>query len=313
MLAAAIVIGILIIIILLISYYAYRMAFYAKAKNPTEYKLRLPKGELYQKEYERAISFIKELDEIPYEKINITARDGKILSARYYHTADGAPVHIEFHGYRSGATRDFCGGNKFARDFGHNTLLVHQRAHGESGGKSIAFGILERYDCLDWINYLNKRFGADTKIILAGISMGAATVLMASELQLPGNVKGIIADCPYSSPADIIKQECAKMKLPPSLAYPFVRLGAMIFGGFDPSAATAKSAVAKTSVPILLIHGEDDDFVPCSMSHEIYEACRSEKTLVTIPLAGHGISYIVNRPVYEKAVEEFLNKVLGDQ
>ena len=306
----AAIIGIIVLLVLAFSYYAYKMAFYSGAKNPTEYKIKLPEGEHYQKEFERAISFIKELNEIPYEKIFIKAHDGKKLAARYYHTADGAPVHIEFHGYRSGAAKDFCGGNKFARDSGHNTLLVDQRAHGESEGKSIAFGVKERFDCLDWINYVVSRFGKDVKIILAGISMGAATVLMASELELPCNVKGIIADCPYSSPADIIKLECAKMKLPPKLAYPFVRLGGMIFGGFDPSSATAKDAVKKAKVPILLIHGEDDDFVPCSMSREIYEACASDKKLITVPKARHGISYIVDRPAYEKAVGEFFEKIL---
>ena len=140
--------------------------------------------------------------------------------------------------------------------------------------------------------------------------MGAATVLMASGLELPENVKGIIADCPYSSPEEIIKKECGKMGLPPKLAYPFVRLGAMIFGGFDPSSATAKDAVKAAKVPILIIHGEADDFVPCSMSREIIDACASDKTLITIPLAGHGVSYIVDRPLYEKSVEEFLKKIL---
>ena len=105
-------------------------------------------------------------------------------------------------------------------------------------------------------------------------------------------------------------QECGKMGLPPSLAYPFVRLGGMIFGGFDPSSATAKDAVKKSKTPILIIHGEADDFVPCQMSREIIEACSSDKALVIIPKATHGISYITDRPKYEKAVEEFLNKIL---
>jgi fermentation-respiration switch protein FrsA (DUF1100 family) len=196
------------------------------------------------------------------------------------------------------------------RELGHNTLLVDQRAHGKSGGKSITFGIKERYDCLDWINYVSDRFGPDTKIILSGLSMGGATVLMASELDLPKNVVGIMADCPYSSPKEIIKQECKKMKLPPNIAYPFVRLGAIIFGKFDPSASTAKDAVSKAKIPILIIHGENDDFVPCSMSRDIYNACVSDKTLVTIPKASHGISYIIDRPLYEKNVSEFLGKIL---
>ena len=300
----------LAILILLISYYAYRRAFYAKSKNPSEYKVKLPEGDIYKQEYDRAISFIKVLNEIDYEKVTIRSRDGKTLSARYYHVADGAPVHIELHGYRSRATTDFCGINVLVRDLGHNTLLVDQRAHGESGGKSITFGIKERYDCLDWANYVIDRFGKDTRIILSGLSMGGATVLMATELDLPENIVGIMADCPYSSPKEIIKQECEKMKLPANLAYPFVRLGAIIFGGFDPSASTAKDAVKKAKVPILIIHGENDDFVPCQMSREIYDACTSDKTLVTIPKAGHGISYIIDRPKYEKSVEDFLNKVI---
>ena len=300
----------LAILILLISYYAYRRAFYAKAKNPSEYKVKLPEGEIYQEEYDRAIAFIKVLNEIDYEKVTIRSRDGKTLAARYYHVADGAPVHIEFHGYRSRATTDFCGINVLVRDLGHNTLLVDQRAHGESDGKSITFGIKERYDCLDWANYVIDRFGKDTKIILSGLSMGGATVLMATELDLPENIVGIMADCPYSSPKEIIKQECEKMKLPANLAYPFVRLGAIIFGGFDPSASTAKDAVKKAKVPILIIHGENDDFVPCQMSREIYDACASDKTLITIPKAGHGISYIIDRPKYEKSVEDFLKKVI---
>ncbi len=310
MLLAAIIIGIITILVLLLSYYAYRQAFCSKAKNPTEYKVRLPEGDIYQQEYDRAISFIKVLNEIEYEKIKIKAHDGKLLAARYYHTADGAPVHIEFHGYRSRATTDFCGINTLIRDLGHNAILVDQRAHGESEGKTISFGIKERLDCLDWINYVIDRFGEDVKIVLSGLSMGAATVLMASELDLPRNVVGIMADCPYSSPEEIIKQECAKMKLPPKLAYPFVRLGAIIFGKFDPSSATAKNAVSKSKKPILIIHGENDDFVPCQMSREIYDACSSDKTLITIPKATHGISYIIDRPAYEKAVSDFLDQIL---
>lgn len=310
MIIAAIVIGVLSLLALLAAYFAYKKAFHSGAKNPTEYKVSLPCGETYQKEYERAISFIKELNEIEYEKVFITAHDGKRLAARYYHTGDNAPTHIEFHGYRSSATKDFCGGNKLARDMGHNTLLVDQRAHGESDGRSITFGVKERLDCLDWINFIIDKLGKDVRIILSGVSMGASTVLMASELDLPKNVIGIIADCPYSSPKAIIKQECKKMGLPPTAAYLFVRLGAMIFGGFDPSSATAESAVKSSKVPLLIIHGEDDLFVPCQMSRDIYAACTSEKTLITVPKAGHALSYIIDRPLYERSVKDFITKIL---
>lgn len=148
------------------------------------------------------------MDELTFESVFITSFDGVKLYARYYHVRDGAPLQIQFHGYRGSALLDFCGGNKLAREIGHNTLVVDQRAHGKSGGNTITFGINERYDCLSCINYAVERSGKETPIFLSGVSMDAATVLMASELNLPDNVIGIIADSPYSSPEEIIRKVC---------------------------------------------------------------------------------------------------------
>ena len=257
------------------------------------------------------LSLIREMDEIPYEAVTISAQDGTKLAARYYHVRDGAPLQIQFHGYRGTAVRDFCGGNKLARESGQNTLVVDQRAHGKSGGTAITFGIRERWDCLSWAEYANQRFGSDTPIFLSGVSMGAATVLMASELKLPANVIGIIADCPYSSPEAIIRKVCREdMHLPPALVMPFIRLGARLFGHFDLREASALEAVQHTHIPILLIHGEDDRFVPCDMSREIFGACAGEKNRVTFPGAGHGLSYIVDTETYSDAVSCFVSQCL---
>ncbi len=288
---------------------AYYTAFYAP-RGPVEDHYRLPTGARDDREKNRMLSLIREMDAIPYERVFITAHDGVRLSARYYHVKDGAPLQIQFHGYRGTGVRDFSGGNKLAREMGFNTLLVDQRAHGRSGGHTITFGVRERYDCLSWTDYAVERFGPNVTIFLAGVSMGAATVLMASELPLPGNVAGIIADCPYTSPEAIIEKVCRDKKIPPSLGMPLLRLGARACGRFDLRAASALEAVRHTEIPILLIHGEADSFVPCDMSRELHDACAGPAWLLTVPGAGHGLSYIVNTGAYARAVESFTGMCL---
>ena len=140
--------------------------------------------------------------------------------------------------------------------------------------------------------------------------MGAATVLMATDLDLPGNVIGVMADCPFSSPKEIIMKVCGDMHLPSKLLYPFIKLGARLFAHFDLEESSAINAVKRTKLPILLIHGEADHFVPCDMSRRIYEACPSCVTLETIPDAGHGLSYMIDPKKYEDVTLAFIRKVL---
>lgn len=294
-----------------IAYYGYREVFYYKDERTNEERWEIPKGEQYEKEADNMRSLIGNLALIPAEWVTITSFDGLKLAGRYYHVRDGAPVQIQLHGYHSDGIRDFCGGNMAARAMGMNTLVIDQRAHGRSEGHTVSFGICERRDCLSWIEYVVERFGDDQQIILAGLSMGAATVLMASELNLPENVKGIIADCPYSSQKEIICNVGKQMKLPMKLLYPFIKLGAQIFGHFNLSETSPLEAIRHAKVPILLIHGEDDRFVPCEMSRELYKSCSSDKILVTVPEAGHGISYILDKEKYTNAVKEFAAKCLN--
>lgn len=291
-------------------YAIYRKAFYSKPGHDDPYVL--PKGEQYEHDRERMFSLIRAIDAVPYEPVYITSYDGTRLFGRYYHVRDGAPLQIEFHGYRGSALRDFCGDDAFARSLGINTLLVDERSHGKSDGHAITFGVRERYDCLAWCEWAAARFGADTPIFLAGVSMGAATVLMASELPLPKNVRGIFADCPYSSPEAIIRKVAHEdMHLPAAPAMAFVRIASRVLAHFNLSESSAAEAVRHTKIPILLIHGEDDRFVPCYMSREIYENCASRATLETFPGAGHGLSYIVDEPRYCECVRKFLAECLA--
>lgn len=304
------VILLLVAYVLTISYVSYRIAFQAP-KRWDESVPPTPGGPQYLEYKETIDRCIKEIMDRPFEGVSITSFDGLKLFGRYYHVAEGAPLQIQFHGYKSCGYVDFCGGTKLAIRLGYNVLLVDQRSHGRSEGKSITFGVKERQDCLRWITYALERFGGDTKIVLAGISMGAATVLMASGEELPENVKGIMADCPYSSPKEIICKVGREMRFPLILLYPFIKLGAKVFGGFALEESSAIEAVKKAKVPILLVHGEADDFVPCEMSLAIKEAGGDVVELHTFPGATHGMSYMVDAKRYEEITVDFLERIMN--
>ena len=302
---AVTIILLLAAIILAALYIVYRIAFYPVPLKGDNTLSALDNPQ-FRAEKMRIRQLISDMEAVPYESVSIVARDGVRLAGRYYHSAEGAPLDIGFHGYRGSIDRDFCGGAQISLQLGHNVLLVDERSQSNSEGRCITFGILERFDCLDWIAYANERF-CDPAITLYGVSMGAATVLMATELELPNNVRGIIADSPYSAPLDIISQVGRNnLKLPPALTAILATAAARIYGKFDLRAATAAEAVKKAKVPILIIHGENDHFVPCGMSGEIARNCASPLHLETFPDAEHGLSFLADTPRYQRAVREFM-------
>jgi len=304
MIALVLSVAIIALVFLILCAYCYIFAFRVSARRQSG-EDEVPPSPYREKVMENINSLLFK----PFENVETQSFDGLSLKGRYYHFKDGAPIAIIMHGYRSNYCRDGNGGFKICTKYGLNVLLPDQRAHGKSGGKTITFGIKERFDCVSWTNYLIDRFGEDTKIILVGLSMGASTVMMASDIA-PQNVKGIIADCGFSSPKDILTEVAGQMKLPPKAAYFFTRLSARMFGSFDTEGASAVKSVANTDIPILFIHGEDDDYVPCHMSKTCFDACKSEKYLLTVPNASHGMSYYIDTDKYTDMVNEFLDKVL---
>ncbi len=299
----------ILLILLAICFITYRITFYNKHKSDFDPYHSVnkdpppPFADVSRALIDRLIGEV-------CEEVTITARDGKPLFGRYYHRRDGAPIDIMLHGYKSGALHDFPGGAIETLSSGHNVLLVDQRGHGGSHGRTISFGIKERLDCVDWANYAVERFGNDVEITLVGISMGAATVIMASELELPPQVCGIIADCPYSSPEEIIKKTAGEMGFPPRLVFPFIRLGGIIFGGFDVCERTPLEAAKGATLPLLLIHGLEDGFVPSDMSRELAKAYGGRVTLELFEEAGHGTSYLYNTEKYRAALEKFYADIL---
>ncbi len=298
--------GAALLLTLLIAYICFYIAFYVPRQKTVESdEISIPEGKIYEPFRDQMITWIKETRALPHEDVSITSFDGLKLCGKYYEYAPGAPIELMFHGYRGSAERDLSGGVQRCFSLGRNVLLVDQRTSNKSEGKVISFGINESRDCLAWIDFIISHYGKDSKIILTGISMGAATVMITAGKDLPENVIGVLADCGYSSAKAIIKKTIREMKLPPTLLYPFVKLGAKIFGHFDLEETSPVEAMKNCKLPIIFIHGEADDFVPCDMSREVYEVCQSPKLLLTVPDAGHGLGYIMDLEGYLKAVVEF--------
>ena len=304
MLIVLIVVAVLIAAVFALLLWPYFKTFYSPTRDMSETELPpILTGHPYNKE---SRGYIKELSGLPCEFVTTRSFDGLRLSARYYRGREGMPLCICFHGYRGSAVRDFSGGGLFLIHEGYHVLIVDERAHWRSQGHTITFGVKERYDVLSWVDFANSRFGADMPVFLFGISMGGGTVLMASGLELPDNVRGIVADCPFNSPKEIILHVCRKIKMNPTLSWPLIWASAHVYGHFNINAITAADAVKKATKPILIIHGEGDDFVPADMSREVQERNPGLIRRVTFPEAGHGLSFLYDTARYEAVVREFL-------
>lgn len=298
--------AVILIFFLLVTYVCFRLVFYVPNRKSADCeRIDLPKGKVYEQYYDVMTQWIREARRMKWEDVSIISHDGLKLTGRFYEYAPGAPIELMFHGYRGGAERDMSGGVQRCFCVGRSALVVEQRCSNTSEGNVITFGIREHLDCLDWINFVIEHYGQDVKIILTGISMGASTVLMAAGKDLPENVIGVLADCGYTSAKEIMHHVMNQIGLPSKLCYPILKLGAKLFGGFDLEEYSAKAAMYRCKVPVIFFHGEADDFVPSSMSRENFDACVARKCLVTIPGAGHGLSYPGSPDVYLNALREF--------
>ncbi|MBO5526313.1 MAG: alpha/beta hydrolase [Clostridia bacterium] len=291
MIAFFIVLGVLSLLLFFALFIPYRIA-YARVYKPD-----------LTMDYQGRDEFVKELfdkaNETPYEHVEVRSYDGLKLVGRYYERRAGAPTVLFFHGYRSTPLRDGCGILRITETSGYNLLLVYQRSHGMSEGNFITFGVKESKDVMTWCRFLQDK---TDKIYLGGISMGASTVLNASKYDLP-NVKAIVADCGFSSPAEIIFHVIDKKF---KWAYFLAEWSAKLFCGFSVKESMT-DAVSKSKYPILFIHGECDRFVPLSMTLKNHEACTSEKRLELFPTAQHAMSYIVDPERYQSVVLDFLS------
>ena len=296
---------IVVLLVLLTAYLCFRIVFFAdRRKRKEREEFEIPDGDIYEPFRDQMIAWMKECRKLPQEEIQITSFDGLKLYGKYFEFEPGAPMELMFHGYRGSAERDLCGGVQRCFALGRSALIVDQRTSEKSEGNVISFGVNESRDCMAWLDYVVSRW-PDRKVILTGISMGAATVLIAAGNELPDNVSFVLADCGYDSTRTIIKKCARDIKVPAELIYPFIKLGAKLFGHFDLEENPPIEAMKKSKVPVIFFHGDADDFVPYDMSVQNYNACVSKKKIVKIPGAGHGLCYIIDPDTYLKELRDF--------
>lgn len=217
---------------------------------------------------------------------------------------------ITVHGYTSNGSEMANYAKKFY-DMGYNVLIPDLRGHGKSEGNFIGMGWYDRLDIIKWINLITKE-AITSKIILHGISMGAATVSMTSGEELPKNIKAIVADCGYTSVWEQFSHQLKSMYSLPN--FPVMNASSVVSrvkAGYTLKEASSLKQVAKSKTPILFIHGDKDDFVPYRMMDELYNATSSPKEKLTIKGAGHAKSSQVDSNLYWLTIESFINKYIN--
>lgn len=245
------------------------------------------------------------LEKRPHETVKLLSRDGTQLVGHWMSVHEPVRIIVAMHGWRSAWNRDFGIVAEFFRKSGCSVLYAEQRGQGSSGGAYMGFGLTERHDCLDWIDWVNRKNPRQLPVYLCGVSMGASTVLMAANLPMPPNVCGILADCGYTSAVDIWKHVAHQAHL----SYQFCGIPAGKLARkrlhLEVDAVSCPQALSNSRLPVLFVHGTDDRFVPIEMTYENYKACAAPKRLFVVPGAKHGMSYLTDPQGYENAVKSF--------
>lgn len=248
------------------------------------------------------------LSQAEREEAEIVSDDGlKLEGDAFWTDRDSHRWVIAVHGY-TGQRSDMQNIAGFYGIRGWNVLTPDMRTHGGSEGRYIGMGWLDRKDLLRWIDHVLS-LDAEAEIVLHGISMGGAAVMMTAGEALPPQVKGVVEDCGYTSVWDIFSDELSYLFHLPS--FPLLNVTSIISklrAGYTFGEASALEQVRKSSVPILFIHGSEDNFVHTEMVYELYEACSAPKDLLVVEGAGHGESYSMDPDGYFGKVFDFLRQ-----
>lgn len=246
---------------------------------------------------------------LPQQKLKMRSSDGLMLHARYFPANPPTDRTVVLsHGYRGEGLHDHAHNVLYYLSHGRNVLLPDHRSHGDSEGKYIGFGTLESQDLIKWCRLIVERFGTK-KILFHGISMGAATVILASRTGLP-ELCGTVSDCSYTSGREIFAYVTKNiLKIPASFMLDPVIYTSKLISRADIARDTPIEAIKNATVPFLFIHGADDDFVPTEMSKKLYEACNTKKRLLLFEGARHAEAVQKAPKRYYSEIERFIKEI----
>lgn len=216
------------------------------------------------------------------------------------------------HGYKDSAVKFLYLGRMYHRDMGFNILLPDLHAHGLSDGDDIRMGWADRFDVMRWAGLAERMFrvpGHESRIVVHGVSMGAATAMCLSGERLPGYIKCFVEDCGYTSVWDEFSWQLrGQFGLPPfPLMYTTSAL-CWLTHGWRFGEASPLESVARCRLPMLFIHGDADSFVPTSMVYRLYEAKPGPKRLWIARGSGHAKAYADHSAEYTRQVSDFVFK-----
>lgn len=236
----------------------------------------------------------------------LIAPDGIKLSASFFPGSSNKAV-ILVHGY-TGSRKEMMSKAAVFHSWGYNVLVPDNRAHGESGGKYIGMGWLDKDDLKLWINWLSDE-NPESRIVLLGVSMGGAAVMMTAG-DSNRNVEAVIEDCGYTSVWDIFADELKSLyHLPSFPILDMCRAMIKLKAKYDIKVASSVNQLRKATVPILFIHGSDDHFVNTNMVYRNYDAkTTGDKDILIVNNAGHAMAEIENPDQYYGKIREFLSK-----
>lgn len=244
----------------------------------------------------------------PQINISILNSEGRHINALLYkQDSENSKYVIIVHGYRASVKSVSYLAKRYF-EAGYNVVIPYLRAHLGSDYDYSTMGWNERFDIIDWINYIDS-IAENAKIVLHGVSMGAATVMMTTGENLPPYVVCAIEDCGYTSVYDAYSYKIPKMiNIPSFLFVDIFRRAIKKRVGFDIKEASALEQVKKSNTPTLFIHGNDDTVVPVSMVHELYLNASCEKELLVFPRANHEMSALLYPDKYWGKIWEFIAK-----
>lgn len=249
----------------------------------------------------------KWFDSANKEKVIIRSTNfNKNIHADYIFAKQPSNVYvILIHGYTSSPRNMGIYAEKY-HNIGYNVILPSLNGHGDSETNTVTMGWNDRLDIIDLINSILEN-NPDAKIIIHGVSMGAATTMMTTGENLPENVKVAVADCGYTSVWDIFSDKLNNsMHLPDfPILYSANEVNKSI-KKFDFKKASSVEQLRKSKTPTIFIHGEKDTFVPYAMLDEVYNACTAPKEKVTIPNAPHARNSCADPDLYWNSVLNFI-------